>query len=105
MRGFRQSRYNVPAQSDATARQRAIPASNESGGQQSGGKQSIFVPRSSVPEGAPVLPSVWAMKRKRRIGTRDVYKWKSRLNVDGSKQVAGPDYRQTYAPVASWSSI
>ena len=65
---------------------------------------SIF-PRSSVPEGAPVLPSVWAMRRKRRIDTREVYKWKARLNVDGSKQVAGRDYGQMYAPVASWSSI
>jgi len=65
---------------------------------------SIF-PRSSVPEGAPVLPSVWAMKQKQRIVTREVYKWKARLNIDGSKQVPGQDYRQTYAPVASWSSI
>jgi len=65
---------------------------------------SIF-PRLSVPEGAPVLPSVWAMKQKRRINTREVYKWKARLNVDGSKQVAGQDYGQTYALMASWSSI
>jgi hypothetical protein len=45
------------------------------------------------------------MKQKRRIDTRDVYNWKARRNVDGSKQVARRDYGQMYAPVALWSSI
>ena len=30
-----------------------------------------------VLEGAKILPSVWAMKRKRRISTGEVYKWKA----------------------------
>ena len=64
-----------------------------------------MVPRRNVPEGVPVLPAVWAMKRKRRIATREVYKWKARLNLDGSKQVKGVNYQDTYAPVASWSTI
>jgi hypothetical protein len=45
------------------------------------------------------------MRRKRRIATRQVYKWKARLNIDGSKQVKGVNYQDTYAPVASWSTI
>ena len=64
-----------------------------------------MVPRSQVPEGAQVLPSVWAMKRKRRISTREVYKWKARLNIDGSKQQASVNYWETFSPVASWSAI
>ena len=70
-------------------------------------KNFSIVPRSTVPEETAVLPSVWAMKRKRRIDTREVYKWKARLNIDGSKQVEGRDYEygETYAPVASWASI
>jgi hypothetical protein len=48
-----------------------------------------IVPASSVSEGASIFPAVWAMRRKRRILTRKVYKWKARLNLDGSKQVAG----------------
>ena len=66
---------------------------------------------SEVPEGAQVLPSVWAMRRKRRSLDGEVYKWKSRLNMDGSKQrpedfVRNADeFWQTYAPVATWSSI
>lgn len=65
----------------------------------------IIVHRSKVPEGATVLPAVWAMKRKRRIKTREVYKWKARLNLDGSKQTKGKDYWDSYAPVAAWSTI
>jgi hypothetical protein len=33
-----------------------------------------LVPRLSVPPGTKILPAVWAMKRKRRIATREVYK-------------------------------
>jgi hypothetical protein len=64
-----------------------------------------IVKKCKVPEGVKLFPAVWAMKRKRNIMTREVYKWKARLNFDGSKQVAGRDYEQTYAPVASWESI
>jgi hypothetical protein len=34
-----------------------------------------------------------------------VYKWKARLNIDGSKHIYGEDYWETYAPVANWASI
>ena len=64
-----------------------------------------MVPRTQVPKGAQILPSVWAMKRKRRISTREVYKWKARLNIDGSQQQAGVNYWETFSPVASWSAI
>ena len=60
---------------------------------------------SDVPKGSTILPAVWAMKRKRRIATREVYKWKARLNIDGSKQIKGLNYWETYAPVASWPTI
>jgi Reverse transcriptase (RNA-dependent DNA polymerase) len=45
------------------------------------------------------------MKRKRRIATREVYKWKVRLNIDGSKQQYGLNCWETYSPVASWATI
>lgn len=37
------------------------------------------------------------MTRKRRILTREVYKWKARLNLDGGKQELGINYWETYA--------
>jgi hypothetical protein len=63
------------------------------------------VERTQIPRGTKVVPSVWSMKRKRRIDTREVYKWKARLNVHGGKQEYGVHYWETYAPVVQWTSI
>jgi len=63
-----------------------------------------LIPLSKVPEGFKLFPAVWAMKRKRKVRTRQIYKRKTRLNFDGSKQKKG-DYDQTFAPVASWESV
>jgi Reverse transcriptase (RNA-dependent DNA polymerase) len=64
-----------------------------------------LVRRSTLPPETRVLPSVWSMRRKRDLSTGEVTKWKAILNVDGSKQQAGIDYDQTYAPVGSWVSV
>jgi hypothetical protein len=56
-----------------------------------------LVLKSSLPKGTEILPSVWAMKRKRRIITREIFKWKERLN-SRSQLVA-------FSPVAIWSAI
>ena len=74
-------------------------------GAHTGGGHWTLLERSKVPRGTKVLPAVWSMKRKRRIATREIYKWKARLNIDGSKQVQGINYWETYAPVASWAAI
>ncbi len=37
--------------------------------------------------------------------TGRIKKYKARCNIDGSRQVYGRDYDQTYAPVASWNSV
>jgi Reverse transcriptase (RNA-dependent DNA polymerase) len=64
-----------------------------------------LVPRINVPRLLRVLPSVWAMRRKRDLTTGVITKWKVRINVYGSKQQYGIDYDETYALVASWASI
>ena len=64
-----------------------------------------IIPISEVPNGTKILPAVWAMRRKRKILTREVYKWKARLNVHGGKQTHGVDYWETYAAALKWSSI
>lgn len=58
-----------------------------------------------LPPGTKVLPSVWAMKRKRRILSREIYKWKARLNLHGGKQEQGVHYWETYAAALKWTSI
>ncbi len=70
------------------------------------GKNFLLILRSKVPKGATIiLPAVWQIKRKCWIQMREVYKWKACLNIDGSCQVKGHDYWDTYAPVATWGSI
>ena len=60
---------------------------------------------NDLPNTVTLLPAVWQMKCKRHIKTREVYKWKARLNVNGSRMVHDRDYKQTYAPVESWNII
>jgi hypothetical protein len=61
--------------------------------------------KSDLPENTVILPAIWSMKRKRRIDTREVYKWKSRFNVGGHKMIKGLNYEDTYSPVVSWQTI
>lgn len=64
-----------------------------------------IIPKAEVPKHQPVLPAVWAFRRKRRIATNEVYKWKARLNVHGGRQEHGVNYWQTHSPVVGWSTI
>lgn len=61
--------------------------------------------KSDVPADQDILPAVWAFKRKRRIDTREVYKYKARINAHGGKQTHGVNYWETYSPVVNWFSI
>jgi hypothetical protein len=63
------------------------------------------VPRANIPVGTKVVPSVWSMKRKRHIDTREVYKWKARLNSIGEKQEYGVHYWETYVLAVRWTLI
>ncbi len=72
--------------------------------QMSNGNFTI-VHKDEVPKDKVILPAVWQMRRKRDIKTRQIKKYKARLNIDGSRMKPGVHYDQTYAPVASWNSI
>jgi hypothetical protein len=61
--------------------------------------------RAQLPPGTAVITSVWAMRRKRDLKDGRIHKWKAQLNVDGSKQIKGVNFWETYAPVAQWASI
>jgi len=66
-----------------------------------------IVSRALVPHGTKVLAAVWAFRRKRRILSKQVYKWKARLNihVHGGQQEHGVNFWETYAPVVGWTTI
>jgi hypothetical protein len=68
-------------------------------------KRWKLIKRSEVPEDVDVIPSVWAMRRKRDLTTNEIIKHKSRLNLHGCKQVYGMNYFETYAPVVTWFAI
>jgi hypothetical protein len=61
--------------------------------------------RDELPKQTRVLATVWSMKRKRRILTRAIYKWKARLNCDGGQQEHGINFWETYSPVVNWYLI
>ena len=63
------------------------------------------IPIEKVPKGTKLLDMVWSMRRKRRIKTQEVYKWKACLNVHRGKQVHGVHYWDTYAPVVTWQTV
>eukprot|EP00980_Cylindrotheca_fusiformis_P030680 scaffold25213_cov162-Cylindrotheca_fusiformis.AAC.3 len=63
-----------------------------------------LIERKDLPEGHKTLPAVWAMKRKRKVATGEIYdKRKARLNVGGHKQEK--HVGQTYSPVVGWVTI
>ena len=63
------------------------------------------IPLSELPQGTKLIDMVWSMRRKRRINTQEVYKWKARLNVHGGQQEHGVHYWDTYAPVVTWQTV
>ena len=65
----------------------------------------ILMKRADIPKNTKILASVWSMKRKRRILSREVYKWKARLNAHGGQQEHGVNFWETYSPVVNWFSI
>ena len=64
-----------------------------------------LVDKEHVPLGTKVFAAVWALRRKRRILTGKISKYKARMNLDGSKQIKGVHYDQSYAPVVTWPAI
>ena len=58
-------------------------------------------PKRNVPHGHPIARAVWSMKRKRRLTTGETYKHKSRVTYDGSQQVHGLNYWDTFSPVVN----
>jgi len=64
-----------------------------------------LVDKSSIPKGDKVLDAVWALRRKRDLKTNKISRYKARLNVNGSQQVYGLHYFETFSPVVSWITV
>ena len=64
-----------------------------------------MIPLSQVSKGTKLIDTVWTFARKRKLDTREVYKWKARLTVHGGQQIHGINFWDTYAPVVMWPTI
>ncbi len=62
--------------------------------------------RSKVnPDDVQIVPSIWALQRKRDLTTNKVKSHKAKLNLHGGKLVYRMNYFETYAPVVTWFAI
>ena len=66
-------------------------------------KHWVLVPRSKAGKNK-IIRAVWSFKRK-RLPDGLLLKHKARLCVNGSMQVYGVNYWNTYAPVVSWLAV
>jgi hypothetical protein len=68
-------------------------------------KHWVVTPRSEVPKDSNMLPSVWAVRRKRNLMAGKITKHKACLNLHRGKQEFGMVYYDTYAPIVTWFAI
>lgn len=59
---------------------------------------------SELPAKAKLISSIWSYRWK-QLPNKILLKYKSRIYVNGKEQELSWDYWETYAPVASWSTI
>ncbi len=59
---------------------------------------------SQLPPRAKLISSIWSYQRE-RLPNGILLKHKAHICVNGKEQAFGRDYWETYAPVASWSTI
>ena len=64
-----------------------------------------LIPCRRVQEGYALSSEVQSKKQKRRVLTREIYRYKARLNLYGSNILPGVHYNNTYTPVVAWESI
>jgi hypothetical protein len=63
-----------------------------------------FIPKINLPPRTRYLDLIWTYRRKRRPDG-SLKKYKARLCVNGSRQIQGIDYTESFAPLVQWSTI
>jgi hypothetical protein len=63
-----------------------------------------FIPKTNLPPRTQYLNLIWTHRRKRRPDG-SLKKYKARLCVNGSRQIQGIDYMESFAPVVQWNTI
>jgi hypothetical protein len=63
-----------------------------------------FIPKINLPPKTRYLDLTWTYRHKHRPDG-SLKKYKARLCVNGSRQIQGIDYTESFAPVVQWSTI
>jgi hypothetical protein len=63
-----------------------------------------FIPKTNIAAKTRHLDLIWRYRRKRRPDV-SLKKYKGRLYVNGSRQIQGIDYIESFAPMVQWSTI
>jgi hypothetical protein len=63
-----------------------------------------YIPKSKLPAKTRYLDLIWTYRCKRRPDG-SLKKYKARLCINGSRQIQGIDYTESFAPVVQWSTI
>jgi hypothetical protein len=62
------------------------------------------IPKTDLPPRTRYLDLIWTYRRKHHP-EGSLKKYKARLCVNGSRQIQGIDYTESFAPVVQWSTI
>jgi hypothetical protein len=62
------------------------------------------IPKINIPPRTRYLDLIWTYRHKRRPDG-SLKKYKARLCVNGSRQIQGIDYTESFVPVVQWSTI
>jgi hypothetical protein len=63
-----------------------------------------FIPKINLSPQTRYIDIIWTYRRKRRPDG-SLKKYKARLCVNGSRQIQGIDYTESFSPVVQWSTI
>jgi hypothetical protein len=63
-----------------------------------------FIPKINLPPRTRYLDLIWTYRRKQHPDG-SLKKYKARLCVNGSRQIQGIDYTESFATVVQWSTI
>jgi hypothetical protein len=63
-----------------------------------------YIPKSKLPPKNRYVDLIWKYRRK-RCPDGSLKKHKARLCVNGSRNIQGIDYMESFAPVVQWSTI
>ena len=64
-----------------------------------------IIKRDKVPSTCKILPSVWSMKHKRDLITRQPIINEARLNIHGGNQKYGVNFYDTFSPVITLTTL